>query len=226
MATRIGLQAEFSTEALCRSILERHHATIAVQKPDFALRKLEVIVAAALKLSNRSGFQAMSLRELARTSGVSMGGLYAYFDSKTTLLKMILGAVVAAVEQALSQPPETVAADPVAHLGWLIETHVRLSEVMLPWFAFSFMEAKNFPPAERRMAIDSEELTEGFLARAIEQGIASGRFRPDTSPLLPTLIKPMLQDWYVKRSKYQRRKVTIEQYVTAVREVALAACLP
>ena len=68
---------DLTTEALCRYMLERHRETISVQKPEFALRKLNVIIAAALDLSNRKGFQAMSLRDLSRASGVSMGGLYA-----------------------------------------------------------------------------------------------------------------------------------------------------
>jgi AcrR family transcriptional regulator len=185
-------------------MLDRHRATIGVQKPDFARRKLRVIVTAALDLSNRKGFQAMSLRDLSRDSGVSMGGLYAYFDSKTTLLNMILTEVTAAVQRSLSDPPAAISADPRAHLLWLIDTHIRLTEAMLPWFTFAFMEAKNFPASERRMATDT--------------------FRPDTSPLLPALIKPMLQDWYVKRTKYRRRNVAMQTYIDTVQAIVLASC--
>ena len=213
-----------SLDALCASMLDRHRATIGVQKPDFARRKLRVIVTAALDLSNRKGFQAMSLRDLSRDSGVSMGGLYAYFDSKTTLLNMILTEVTAAVQRSLSDPPAAISADPRAHLLWLIDTHIRLTEAMLPWFTFAFMEAKNFPASERRMATDSEELTEGYFASVIAAGMASGAFRPDTSPLLPALIKPMLQDWYVKRTKYRRRNVGMQTYIDTVQAIVLASC--
>jgi AcrR family transcriptional regulator len=213
-----------SLEALCASMLDRHRDTIGVQKPEFALRKLKVIVTAALDLSNRKGFQAMSLRDLSLASGVSMGGLYAYFDSKTTLLKMILTEVTSAVQRSLSDPPPAIAGDPRAHLLWLIDTHLRMTEAMLPWFTFAFMEAKNFPASERRMATDSEELTEAYLAGAIAAGIRSGAFRPDTSPLLPALIKPLLQDWYVKRPKYRRRHVAMQTYIDTVQAICLAAC--
>lgn len=216
---------DLTNEALCRYMLERHRDTISVKKPEFALRKLNVIVEAALDVSNRKGFHAMSLRDLSRESGVSMGGLYAYFDSKTTLLNMILSEVTAAVQRVLSSPPETVCDEPVARLNWLIEAHVRMTEQMQPWFTFAFMEAKNFPQAERRKAIDSEELTEGYLADALNAGIDTGTFRAGTSPLLPALIKPLLQDWYVKRAKYRRRAVTIETYIITVQEVVLSACL-
>lgn len=216
---------DLTTEALCRYMLERQRDTISVQKPEFALRKLNVIIAAALDLSNRKGFQAMSLRDLSHASGVSMGGLYAYFDSKTTLLNMILSEVTAAVQRVLSSPPDEVRADPVAHLDWLIDTHIRMTEAMQPWFTFAFMEAKNFPAAERRKAIDSEELTESYFAAVIKAGIASGAFRADTSPLLPALIKPLLQDWYIKRAKYRRRSVAIGTYIATVQDFVLSACL-
>lgn len=216
----------FTSEALCASILERHRDTIVVKKPAFAVRKLTVIVDTALELSNQKGFQAMSLRDLSAASGVSMGGLYAYFDSKTTLLKMILTEVTEQVRTVLGEAPEGVQSDPALHLNWLIETHIHLTEAMLPWFAFAFMEAKNFPAAERRMATDSEELTEAIFANTISQGVEQGRFRAGTSPLLPALIKPLLQDWYVKRSKYRRRGVDIETYGKTVQDLVHLACMP
>jgi AcrR family transcriptional regulator len=217
--------AAVTTGDLCRSILARHRETVSVRNPELAVPRLERILEAALDLSNSGGFQAMSLRDLSRASGLSTGGLYAYFDSKTTLLKMILVAVTDVVERVLSDPPEAVTADPVAHLRWMIDAHLALTENLLPWFTFAFMEAKNFPPAERRIAIDSEELTERLFGEVIARGVAAGRFRADTSPLLPALIKPLLQDWYVKRAKYRRRDVTLETYSATVQEVVLAACL-
>lgn len=58
---------------------------------------------------------------------------------------MILSEVTDAVQRTLSTPPPEVYGDPVAHLNWLIDAHVRMTEEMLPWFTFSFMEAKTFP---------------------------------------------------------------------------------
>lgn len=216
---------DLTTEALCRYMLDRQRDTISVQKPEFALRKLNVIITAALDLSNRKGFQAMSLRDLSRASGVSMGGLYAYFDSKTTLLDMILSEVTASVGRVLSTPPAAVQGDAIAHLNWLIATHIQMTEAMQPWFTFAFMEAKNFPPAERKKAIDSEELTESYFKAVIDAGIKAGDFRAETSPLLPALIKPLLQDWYVKRAKYRRRRIGIDTYIATVQDFVQSACL-
>lgn len=213
-------------DALCQSILARHQDTITVRKPTIAVPRLRRILEVAIDLSNKGGFQAMSLRDLSRETGMSAGGLYAYFDSKTTLLKMILAEVADLVQRVLSAPPAAVTADPVMHLRWLIDTHLRMTEALLPWFTFAFMEAKNFPPAERRMAVDSEMLTESFFSAVLLRGVAEGVFRPDTSPLLPALIKPLLQEWYVKRAKYRRRGVTLDTYSAEVQQVVLRACLP
>jgi len=215
-------------EACCARILKRHRAAIRVQKADVAIANLARIIDATLKLSNKKGFHATSLRELAKASGLSMGGLYSYFDNKATLLSMILQEVGTTAVQVLKAPPDCLTDDPRAHLAWAIDTHIRLSEAMQSWFVFSFMEAKSFPPAERTIAIDAEAATEEVFAEVVARGVASGDFIADEAGLTASLIKPLLQDWYVKRTKYRRRGTSIETYIASVTrfvEAALAAKL-
>lgn len=209
-------RGDFSTEGLCRSILERHRDMIRVQKPHVAVAKLARIVETILKLSNRQGFHATSLREISAESGVSMGGLYSYFDSKDTLLLMILGEVSAATTSVLEGAPGDVAADPARHLRWLIAAHVALTEAMLPWFVFAFLEAKSFPPAGRRAAVESEEATEAIFRGAIERGARQGCYAVEDPAFAAGLIKPLLQDWYVKRAKWRRRGITADDYAARV----------
>ena len=217
--------AAFSTEALCARILERHRDTVRVQKPHVAVANLARIIDATLKLSNKQGFHATSLRDLAQASGLSMGGLYSYFDNKTTLLSMILSEVSTTVNGVLAATPEGIADDPLGHLKWLIETHIRLTEAMQPWFVFAYMEAKSFPADERRMAVDSEAATEEIFAGVLRQGVASGQFAVANVELTASLIKPLLQDWYVKRAKYRKRGTRIDEYIEAVTGIVVAAVL-
>lgn len=216
----------FSTEALCARILERHRDAVRVQKTPLAVANLARIISATLRLSNKQGFHATSLRELAKASGLSMGGLYTYFANKPMLLSMILGEVEATATEVLTAPPAGVAADAGAHLAWVLETHLRLSEAMQPWFVFAFMEAKSFPPAERQLAVDMEVTTEKIFADVLAQGVASGDFAIADVQLTSSLIKPLLQDWYVKRAKYRRRGTSIEAYIAAVTAFVRAAVTP
>lgn len=216
MQATLNELGDFSMEGLCAAMLERHRDTIRVRKPHIAVAKLARIVGTILTLSNRQGFHATSLREISAASGVSMGGLYAYFDSKDTLLMMILGQVSQTRTRVLQAAPEEASADPVAHLRWLISAHVALSEAMLPWFVFAFMEAKSFPPAGRRAAVESEEATEAIFTAAIAEGARRGRFAVDDPGFAAALVKPLLQDWYVKRAKWRRRGVGADAYAARV----------
>lgn len=205
-----------TTEELCARIVERHRDHIKIRKSGLAVANLSRIVKAFLRLSNRKGFHATSLRELAQECGLSMGGLYTYFDSKETLLLMVLSEVAETMREVLAAVPEDTVTDPLKHLRWLIDTHIRLTEAMQPWFVFAFMEAKSFPSLARRAAVDSEQLTEQALVDIFERGNAQGIFNVDDPLLTASLVKPLLQDWYVKRAKYRRRDVGIDRYIARV----------
>lgn len=217
------LQQDYSTEAICERILQRHRGSISVQKAHLAVANLSRIIQSTLKLSNRQGFHAMSLRELAATAGLSMGGMYSYFDNKQTLLLMILDAVSSSAQDVLRAAPEGVADDPARHLDWLIATHIQLTEIMQPWFVFVFMEAKAFPEPAKRIAIESEAATEAIFADVLHRGVATGAFAIDDVPLTAAIIKPLLQDWYVKRSKYRKAGVSAAQYSDRVTGFVSAA---
>lgn len=205
-----------ATEAICGRILARHRDLISVRKPHLATANLARIIEAVLNLSSRQGFHETSLRDIAKASGLSMGGLYSYFDNKNTLLVMILTEVAETVETVLRAAPAGLVEDPAAHLRWLIETHIWLTEAMQPWFVFAFMEAKGFPAPARALATQSELATERIFADVLTRGVARGAFAIEDVELTAALIKPLLQDWYVKRAKYRKRGTPIQAYVAGV----------
>lgn len=209
----------YTTEELCSRILKRHRGRIKVRKQELVVANLSRIVTSFLRLSNRKGYHATSLRELAKASGLSMGALYTYFDSKETLLLMVLGEVASTMREVLAAVTDETRCNPRAHLRWLVDTHIRLTEVMQPWFVFVYMEAKSFPPAARQAAVDSELLAERALADIFTRGNASGDFQVQDPELLAALVKPLLQDRYVKRAKYRKRDIGPDRYVDLVVEI-------
>jgi AcrR family transcriptional regulator len=206
----------FAMEAICARILDRHRDLIGVQKPHLATANLARIFEAVLDLSSRQGFHETTMRDVAKAAGLSMGGLYAYVDNKNTLLVMILTEVAETVVNVLNDVPACIEAKPDQHLRWLIATHIRLTEAMLPWFVFAFMEAKGFPAPARKLATESERATERIFATVLKRGAASGVFVIEDLELTASLIKPLLQDWYVKRAKYRRRAVSVQSYISGV----------
>jgi AcrR family transcriptional regulator len=200
---------------LCREVYRENRNSIRVKKENKVVKNLERIFSATLKMSNRKGFQAMSMRDLSRETNLSMGALYSYFASKEELLAMLQNQRRTVTKRILDEQiaQET---EPAARLRAAILTHLYLSEAMQPWFYFSYMEAKNLSKKEQDLAVASELYTEKLLADILNQGQIQGAFELRDPQLTASVIKAMLQDWYLKRSKYAKRRVSVDQYARFV----------
>lgn len=200
-----------SKEDICRNFFLENGRKIRIKKEEVAVRNLVKIFDAALAISNKKGFPTMSMRDLSAETGLSMGALYNCFSSKDDLLDMLQEQGRTVVIKILTDCTSGID-DPRQKLRRTVQTHLYLSEVMQPWFYFSYMETKNLGKEEHKRAIESELATEKVFLDIIEEGISSGIFSPVDAGLTAAAIKATLQDWYLKRWKYERRKVTVEDY--------------
>jgi AcrR family transcriptional regulator len=202
---------------LCREVYQENRRSIRVKKEDTVVKNLERIFSATLKISNNKGFQAMSMRDLSRETHLSMGALYSYFASKEELLGMLQNQRRTVTQRILDQRIAQES-NPAARLKTAILTHLHLSEAMQPWFYFSYMEAKNLSKKEQDLAVASELYTEKLIADILKQGQIQRDFELRDPQLTASVIKAMLQDWYLKRSKYARRGISVDQYAQFVLE--------
>jgi AcrR family transcriptional regulator len=206
----------FTVAGLCEGIFARHAGDIRIKNKLIAIPNLERIMLAALDLSSRRGFDSTTTRALAEASGLSIGAIYNYVQSKETLSRMILGAVAHAVDHGVAPFDAGERADPRLRLRGLIRRHVLLTEAMQRWFYFAFLEVKAFDRDARGMAIAEELRTEQLIAEAIQSGIDNGSFIAGDAHVFAGLVKPLLQDWYLKRWKFRKRGITAAQYVDIV----------
>jgi AcrR family transcriptional regulator len=204
-------QIKISRQQICREVFVENRDSIRVKKENTVVKNLERIFSATLKISNKKGFQAMSMRDLGRETKMSMGALYSYFSSKEDLLAM-LQHQRRTITRRILEGSIGGESDPAAKLRAAILTHLYLSEVMQPWFYFSYMEAKNLSREEQERAVASELYTEKLFADILKQGQSRGCFLPRDPQLTASIIKAMLQDWYLKRSKYRKRNLSVDQY--------------
>ena len=202
---------------LCREVYRENRNSIRVKKEEKVVKNLERIFSATLKISNRKGFQAMSMRDLSREANLSMGALYSYFASKEELVSMLQNQRRSVTKRILDERISQES-KPSARLQAAVLTHLYLSEAMQPWFYFSYMEAKNLSPKEQDLAVASELYTEKLLADILYQGQTQGAFELRDPLLTASVIKAMLQDWYLKRRKYAKRGVSVDQYARFVLE--------
>jgi AcrR family transcriptional regulator len=200
---------------LCREIYRENRKSIRVKKETRVVKNLERIFSAALRISNRKGFQAMSMRDLSRETDLSTGALYSYFAGKEALLAMLQNQRRTVTKRILD---EHIAqeSNPIARLRAAILTHLYLSEAMQPWFYFSYMEAKNLSKKQQDLAIAGELDTEQRFADILKEGQIQGDFELHDPRLTASVINAMLQDWYLKRSKYAKRRISVDQYAQFV----------
>lgn len=207
-----------SVDELCRDYYRAHRDLIRVKKEEVAVRNLVTIVNATIKLSCRMGFDAMSLRDLSRESGLSMGALYSYFSSKDDLLSIIQYHGQSAVERVLRENTRQES-DPAVKLRNAIRTHLYLSELMSKWFYFFFMETKNLNKKYQKISVESELMTERIITDILEEGVKGKVFKDVNIQLTGSVIKAMMQDWYLKKWKYKQRNVAVDAYAQFVIDI-------
>jgi AcrR family transcriptional regulator len=197
---------------------------IRVKKEKTVVKNLERIFEATLKIGNEKGFHAMSMRDLSEETGLSMGALYAYFSSKENLMVMLQRNGRDNFHQALELSVNEDAS-PSENLRMVIKTHLFLSEAMLPRFYFTYMEGKNLNKGEKKIAIEHELLSDGILSDILKKVKKPGLFKPQHHSLTTALINAMLNDWYLKRWKYAKLEVSVDDYAAYVISVIEAFCL-
>ncbi|MEX2582584.1 MAG: TetR/AcrR family transcriptional regulator [Gemmatimonadota bacterium] len=86
--------------------------------------KLDAILGVAAEVFAEKGYHNASIRDIARACGVSLSGLYYYFQSKEELLYLIqdhaLGNLLSSLEERLNE-----VSDPEQRLRALMENHLR-----------------------------------------------------------------------------------------------------
>jgi len=204
-------------------VYRENRDTIDIKKEKTAVKNYGRIFEAVFRISSAKGFQAMSLRDLSRETGLSMGALYRYFSSKEELLSIIQlqgqSMIKRAMEQAVS-----VAEGPAGQLGAAVKTHIFLSEAAREWFFFSFMEARSLEGRALEKVIEMEAFTERILVDILKRGEDEGIFHPRDHVMTASIIKAMQQDWYLKRWKYHKRNITVDDYAETVLQFISSYC--
>lgn len=214
---RFREENQLLVETICRDFFNNSQGSLKIKKETVVMKNLENILNTTLMLSSKIGFQTMSLRDLSRESGLSMGALYTYFSSKDDLLRIIHRYGMQTVTAILSKAVEGES-DTHEKLRRIVRAHLYLSEMMQLWFNFFFMETKNLKHEDRKIPTESELFTEQVIVDILEEGRQSGLYTIKDTMLTATLIKALLQDWYLKRWKYSKRKISIEQYLSFMLE--------
>jgi TetR/AcrR family transcriptional regulator, cholesterol catabolism regulator len=85
--------------------------------------KLQHILRVAAQTFAEQGFEGTSIRDISRATGISLSGLYYYFESKQKLLYLIQNTTFIFILQRVQARLEQVE-DPEARLRILVQNHI------------------------------------------------------------------------------------------------------
>ena len=155
------------------------------------------IRSAALRLFARSGFAAVSMRQIASDVGVQVGALYNYTPDKQTLLFALMDEHMQALLAAWEAEPK--GADPTARLEAFARFHIRFNLERADAVFISYMELRNLTP-ENFLAIEAQRRAyETALEKIISDGVTAGDFQVSDPKVASLAIIAMLtgvNTWY------------------------------
>jgi len=166
------------------------------------------ILSAALELFRKQGFEAATMREIARSAGVATGAAYYYFDSKD--------AIVLAFYDQAQQDMAPLLEAALTSTKDLEERIRRIIRIKLDYFEPSraFLGALSAhtdpqhplsPFSEQSRAIRESDM--GYFERAL--AVSRSRLPDDLQPYLPRLLwmyqMGLILFWIYDRSEGQRR---------------------
>lgn len=215
--TEFQERVKISKEDFCVKAFRENRDTIQIKKEKTAVKNLNKIFEATFTICLRKGFQGMSMRDLSQESGLSMGALYSYFRSKEELLNTLQRVGNSFILQVLEEYHDAEK-DAATQLNTMIKVHLYLSEIAQQWFFFSYMEAKNLNKAERDVYKESELSTEEMIFNILKKGAEENIFKQRDHQLAASVMKAMIQDWYLKRWKYAKRGISVDRYAEFIIE--------
>jgi AcrR family transcriptional regulator len=199
-------------ESLYSIVFNRNIDIIQTQKARFAVANLEKILTATFAVSATSGFDRMSLRDLSRQTGMSMGSIYSCISKKEDIALMI--ADVVRLSSELTRQHAMKSDSMWSKIEQSIRFHLYASTLLQPWYFFLYFETRCLPEEQQRESKKIElDGIRSFEAQ-IQTGVDAGEFYTSDARMVANTIVVLLEDWYLKPWKTLspwKTNISIEQ---------------
>lgn len=169
---------------------------ISVPNPRDTEAKLDHILRHSARVFAENGFEGASIRDISRATGISLSGLYYYFDSKQKLLYLIQNNTFTFVLERLQDRLQS-ASDPAARLRILVSNHIE-------YFLSHPNEMKVLSHEEEALdeplhaELDAIKRKYYGLARKIFDEVALGGLAPGLNPRVAVLSLFGMMNWIYK----------------------------
>ena len=154
------------------------------------------ILAAARKLMERRGLEAVTMEEIAGAAGVAKGTIYLYFPSKDELIQALITLVgenllqdIEAIVKASGSPPEKI-----HRVASLLLDYLSRERALFPAYARDSQQSwRGSHKGYWRRLQEMEEKFLDLVTPVFSQGINAGLFIPANPRLLTFMLRGMVR---------------------------------
>jgi AcrR family transcriptional regulator len=184
------------------------------------------ILDAARQVFAEQGFHAARMSDIAHAAGVSQGTLYHYFRSKDDLFMALLFPWAERLAEAVKGLPESPsdATDKMWAMSRLATAFFQADEELMPVLVEFWAYALRNPEANEGFRDLFQAMQESY-ACIIEEGIASGEFRPVDVQTLSALPLVVLDGVIVLASLLDRSLVQPEEIIEKTQQLVFNGLL-
>ena len=182
----------------------------------------EQLLAAAAKLMERDGSQAVSMQAVAEEAGVSVGLIYRYFSGKDELLLAVIVDVLETFATAIPAAIERAGDDPVERLVAAFRSYCEVIDARRHAAVLTYRESKSLSTEGREKIKRLEVQTSEPLRRVIRDGVEAGVLTTSDPDLVAYNLLLLAHAWALKHW-YFEQTLTFDDYVRKQTALTLAA---
>jgi AcrR family transcriptional regulator len=163
-------------------------------------KRRQQIFDAAVKLFSKKGFHSTTLREVSKESGITLGNLYDYINTKEDLLYIIQEKATEAVrEKVLKGEENSKSLNPVEALKKLIDSELNAMDKYQDLILIIYQESHAMGKETLKLLLKGERGHLKQYENLIKAGIKEGHFRKCNVRVAANLIKMLIDTWVIKR---------------------------
>lgn len=192
-----------------------------VENPELVRQKHQQLIEAGTRLFERQGFHNTTVPEIAREAGWSIGSIYRYVEKKEDIMLLSVSHLLDLYEREI-EPAVSGASDPVDKLRRAIEGYYQIIDREQAKTLLAYRDTWSLGREARRFVMQRELETNRIFQRIIDEGVATGAFRPVDSELFAYNIIMLGHMWALKRWRLPGR-LSIDQYIAQQTDTILRA---
>ncbi len=207
---------QYRGDKIYELIYERHKYSLRGKRPEVVVRNLKAIFEHAFEISRQRGFNAMSLRDLSKSSELSIGALYGCIKSKNDIPSIACDTINFLHTEFLQRYQERADSDEI--LMSHIRHSVYLAEIWDSWFRFLFQETQHLDTESRCCVSTLDQSHLQLLSTLISQ---QHDCRRQSDALVDTMMVPrtvisFVNEWCLKNEDFKNQGITVDRYASAL----------